>query len=97
VYTAPERISDTKNWLNLNGDLDNSNDSEDGWEAENESDTELHNNSQDSATTEQWNVSAAPNVPRFIWPIRRSKQNGEKALMMINILETRRNKGITKT
>jgi hypothetical protein len=33
--SSPESISDTENWLNWNGDLDYSNDSEDDWEADN--------------------------------------------------------------
>jgi len=38
---SPESISDTENSLNWNGDLDNPNDSEDNWQADNESDMEL--------------------------------------------------------
>ena len=51
--SSPESISDTKNWLNWNGDLDNPNDSEDDWEADNESDIELDNSSEHSETLEQ--------------------------------------------
>jgi hypothetical protein len=76
--------------------LDNPNDSEDGWEADNESDTELDNGSEVSPTLEVRNVSAAPNVPGLIWPIRQSKKKVEKALVTVNIMETRRNKGIKK-
>jgi hypothetical protein len=47
---SPERISDTKNWPNSNGDLDNPNDSEDNWEADNELDMKLDNGSEDSET-----------------------------------------------
>jgi len=59
---SPASISDTKNWLNWKGDLDNSNDSKDDWEADNESDMELDNDSEVSETPEQRNVTAAPNV-----------------------------------
>ena len=45
--SSPESISDTKNWLNWNGDLDNPNQSEDDWEADNASDMELDNGSED--------------------------------------------------
>jgi len=93
---SPESISDTENWLNWNGDLDNPNDSEDDWEADNESDMELHNGIEDSETLEQRNVSAALNVPGLIRPIQRSKKKVEKMLMTVNIMETRRNKGIKK-
>jgi hypothetical protein len=41
-------------------------------------------------------VSAAPNVPGLIRPIRQSKKKVEKALVTVNIMETRRNKGIKK-
>jgi hypothetical protein len=68
--SSPESISDTKNWLNWNGVLDNPNDSDDDWEADNESDKELDNGSEDSETLEVRNVSAAPNVPGLIRPIQ---------------------------
>ena len=76
--------------------MDDPNDTEDDWEADNESDMELDIGSEDSETPEQRNVGAAPNVPRLIWPIRRSKEKAEKTLMRVNIMETRRNKGIKK-
>jgi len=94
--SSPESISDTENWLNWNGDLDNPNDSEDDWEADNESDMELDNCSEVSETLEVRNVSAAPNVPGLIRPIRQSKKTVEKALVTVNIMEMRRNKGIKK-
>jgi len=53
--------------------LDNPTDSEDNWDAYNESDMEVDNGSEDSETTEQRNVSAAPNVPGLIQPIQQSK------------------------
>jgi hypothetical protein len=93
--SSPESISDTENWLNWNGDLDNPNESEVDWEADNESDIELDNGSDDS-TPEKRNVSATPNVPGLIRPIRRTKKKVEKPLMTVNIMETRRNKGINK-
>ena len=93
---SPESISDTNNWLNWNGDLDNPNNSEDDCEADDESEIQLHNSIEDSETSEQRNVSAAPNDPRLIWSIRRSKKKVEKALMTVNIMETRRNMGIKK-
>jgi hypothetical protein len=76
--------------------LDNPNHSEDNWEADNESDTELDNGSEVSETLEVRNVSAAPNVPGLIRPIRQSKKKVEKALVTVNIMETKRNKGIKK-
>jgi len=94
--SSPESISDTKNWLNWNGDLDDPNESEDNWEADNESDMDLDNGSEDSETPEQRNVSAAPNVPGLVQPIRRTRKKVEKPLMTVNIMETSRNKGIKK-
>jgi hypothetical protein len=74
--------------------LDNPNDSEDNWEADNESAMELDNGSEESETPELQSVSAAPNVPGLIRPILRSKKKVEKTLLTVNILEMRRNKGI---
>jgi len=55
---------------------------------------ELQNSFEDSETLEQPSVSAAPNVPGLIQPIRRSKKMVEKELMTVSIMETRRNMGI---
>jgi len=94
AHSSPQSISDTKYWLNWNGDLDDPNYSEDDCEADNESDIELDNGGEDSDTPEERNVSAAPNVPRLIRPIRRSKMMAEEALMMVNTMETKRSTGI---
>ena len=92
--SAPASNSDTENWLTWNGDLGNPNDSEDDWEADNESGMELDNGSEVSETLEVRNVSAALNIPGLSRPIRQSKKKVEKALLMVNIMETRRNKVI---
>jgi hypothetical protein len=94
--SSPESTSDTENWLKWNGDLDNPNESEDDWEADNESHMALDNGSNDSETLEQRNVSAAPNVPRLFRPIRQTKKKIEKPLMTVSLKETRKNKGIKK-
>ena len=65
--------------------MDNPNDSEDDWEAENETDTEHDNGSEVSQTLEVRNVSAATNVSGLIRPIRQSKKKVEKVLVMVNI------------
>ena len=44
--SSPVSISDTENWLHWNGDCDNPNDSEDDWEADNETDMKLDNGSE---------------------------------------------------
>jgi len=48
--SAPESISDTENWPNWNGNLDNPNVSEDDWKADGESDLEQENVIQDPET-----------------------------------------------
>jgi len=50
--SSAESISDTENWLNWNGDLDNPNNSEDNWEADNESDMEVDYGNENSETPE---------------------------------------------
>jgi hypothetical protein len=57
---------------------------------------ELDNGSEESETPELRNVSAAPNVPGLIRPILPSEKKGEKALLTVNMMETRRNQGIKK-
>jgi len=74
--------------------LDNPNDSTDDWEADNETDMELDNGSEESKTPELQNVSAAQNDTGLIRPIRQSKKKIEKALQTVNMMETRRTKGI---
>ena len=92
-HSAPESISDTEDWLNWNGDLDNPNDSEEDWAADDDSDIEHNNCIEDPECTEQQDVSAAPNVPGLVRPTRKSERQAEKVLMTVNAAETRRNKG----
>jgi hypothetical protein len=94
--SASESISDTEDWLNWNGDLDNPNDSEDDCAADVESDMEPDNTIEDPESPEQRDVSAAPNVPRLIRPTPKSKRHAEKVLVTVNAIETRRNKGVKK-
>jgi len=91
--SAPESISDTDDWLNWNGDLDNPNDREDDCAADDESDIGPNNGIEDPECPEQQDVSAAPNVPRLVRPTRKSKRQAEKVLVTVNAVETRRNKG----
>jgi len=51
---------------------------------------------EDLESPEQWDLNAASNVPRFIWPTQKSKRQGEKVLVMVNTLEMRWNMGIDK-
>jgi len=93
---ALESVSDTENWLDWNGDLDNPNASEDDWEADNESKIELFNGVRDSQTPEQLYVISTLNIPKLIRPTRRSKHRVEKVLMTLGTMERRRSKGIKK-
>jgi len=92
--SASESISDTEYWLYWNGDLDSPNDSEDDCEADNKSKIELDNGVRDSEAPEQWDVSAAPNVPRLIRLTWGSRTSTEKVLMTDGTMETSRNEGI---
>jgi len=92
--SAPESISDTENWLNWNGDLDNANVSEDDWAADVESDTLQDNRIEGLECPEQRDVSALPNVPGLIRPTWKSNREAEMVLMMVNAIETRRNMGV---
>jgi hypothetical protein len=72
----------------------NPNNREDETEAANESDMERDNCSEVSEPLEVWTVRATPNVPGLIQPIRQSKEKVTTALLMVNIMDTRRNNGI---
>jgi len=91
--SAPEIISDTDDWLNWNGDLDNPKDSEEDCAADDESDIEHNNGIEDPECREQQDVSAAPNVPGLVRSTWKSKRQAEKVLVTVNAVETRRNKG----
>jgi hypothetical protein len=90
--SARESISDTDDWLNWNGDWHNPNNSEEECAVADESDIEHNNGIEDPECPEQQDVSAAQNVPRLVRPTRKSKRHGEKVLVMVNAVETRRNK-----
>ena len=91
---APESVSDTEDWLNWNGDLDNSNDSEDDCAADVESDMDQDNSIEDPESPEQQDVRAAPNVPRLIRPTQKLQRQVEQVLVTVNAIETRPNKGV---
>ena len=92
--SAPESISDTEDWLNWNGDLHNPNDSVDDCAADFESDIEQDNSIWDPEWPKQWDMSAVPNDPGFIRPTQKSQRKAEKVLVIVNAIETRRNKGV---
>jgi hypothetical protein len=90
---ALQSISDTDDWLNTNGDLDNPPASEDGCAADDESDIGPNNGIEDPECPEEQDVSATPNVPRFVRPTQMSKREAEKLLVTDIEVETQRNKG----
>jgi len=91
--STPESISDTDDWLNWNGDLDNRNDSEDDCAANDESDIGPINGIEDPECPQQQKLRAVPNVPGLVRLTRKSKRKAEKLLVMVNAVETRSNKG----
>jgi len=91
--SAPESISDTDDWLNWNGDLDNPNDCEDDSAADDEPDIGPNNGIEDAECPEQQDVSAVPNVPGLVRPSRKSRRQAEKVLVTVNAVETRRYTG----
>jgi hypothetical protein len=94
--TGPESFSDTKDWLNWNGDLDNPNDTKDISTADDESDIEHGNGIEDPECPEQRDVSTAPNVPGLIQPTWKSHSQTEKGFLTVNAIETKRTKGVKK-
>jgi len=90
--SAPEIISDTNDWLNWNGYLDNPKDSEADCAVDNESHIEYNNGIEDPECPAQQNVSAVPNVPGLVRPTRKSKRQAKKVLLTVNSVETQRNK-----
>jgi len=89
-------MSDTDNWVNWNCDYDHPYDSKDKCTADVEPGIERDDGMQDPKSPEQWDVSAAPNVPGSLWLIRMSKRQNEMVLVTVNTMEIRRNKGIKK-
>jgi len=92
--SASGSISDTKDCLNWNRDLDNPDDTEDDCVAHIESDLDQDNSNKDPDCPVPRDVSAAPNVPRWIQPTGKSSRNAEKVLVTVKGIETRWNKGV---
>ena len=91
--SAPEIISDTENWLNLNGDLNFQNKNNDNSECDDESQVHLSNCFKASDIREHRMVCLAPHCPGCIWPTWTSMKQAEKGLMTDSAMETMRNKG----
>jgi len=62
--------------------------SEDVCEADDESDLEHRNVVEDSETTAQRDVSAAPNIPGLIRPTWKSKRQAEQVIVTVSAIET---------
>jgi len=91
--STPERIPDTDDWLNWNGDLDNPNKKEENCAADDKSNIDPNTGIEDPECSEQQDVSAAPTLPGLVRPTWKSKRQAEQVLVMVNGVETRRNKG----
>jgi len=91
--SSAESLSNTENWLDWNGDIDNPYESKAALEADDESDVQQDNAMEDPDSPNKRDVSAAQNVPGLILQTRRSNKMAEKVLMTVNALETRRNTG----
>jgi hypothetical protein len=91
--STPDNISPTDVSLTWNGDLDNPNDQEEDYAADDESNIEHNHGSEDLECPEQQDVSAAPNVPGLVWPTCKSKWQAQKVIVTVNAVQTRRNNG----
>jgi hypothetical protein len=91
--SAPETISDTKNWLDWNWDLDNPNDGEDDWQADIQSNILLDNAVEDRKIPPQHNGNGIPNFPRLLQLTWSSKPTVERIFMTFNSINANRNMG----
>jgi len=94
--SVPESISDTEDWLDWNGELDDANDNEDDCAADIDMDIGQDNSIEDAECPEQQDVSTMPNVHGLIQPTLKSKRQAEKVFVTVNAFQTRRNKGVKK-
>jgi len=74
----------------------NPNDTEDGCAADIDSDMEQGNGIEDPECPAHRDVSAAPNIPKWIWPTHTSQRQTEKVLVTVRPIETRRNNRVKK-
>jgi len=66
--------------------------SHDYYELDDESDIQVDHGIKVAESLEHRNVSATPNLPGLIQLTWRSMLNGEKWLMLVTVMKTRRNK-----
>jgi hypothetical protein len=94
--SAPKSIFNTQHLLHWNGDLDNPNQSEDDWEADDWSDLVQDKVIDDPETPAQRDVSSMPNIPGLIRPLRMLEKKAEKLIQTVSAMETSRNLGNKK-
>jgi hypothetical protein len=85
--SALEIISDTDDWPNWNGNLNNPNDSDADCAADDETDIEHNNAIKVLDCQEQQNVSATPNVCRLVQPTRKSKRHAGQVFIKVNTVK----------
>jgi hypothetical protein len=90
---APDSITGTKYWLDWYGDLVKSNSREDEREADNQSYINQVKRIKDLENPAQWARSVALNVPGLCFPAGWWKIQSEQCSMIVDAIETRRNKG----
>jgi hypothetical protein len=88
-----EKILDTEDRVNSNGNLDNTNTSEEDCAADDDSDIEHNICIEDPECPQQQDVNIAPNVLGLVRPTRNSKRQAEKVIVTVDAAEMRRNKG----
>jgi hypothetical protein len=89
--SAPASTSHTHDWVNWNGELENAHDGEQHCTADDECAIEPNNGIEDPEYPEQQDVITAPNVPRLLWQMPKSKRQAEMLLLTLNAVEMLRN------
>lgn len=93
---APDSISDTKNWLDWHGVLDNIHDSEKNWEVDKQYNIEPDNGITDSQNSLQRNVSGTQNIAGMVRPTRSATNKAEQLFITVCTMQMWRIK-LTKT
>jgi len=91
--SALDSFSDTDDWRNCNGDLDDPVDTGEDCTAYDESHIEPNTGIDHQECQEQQDVCATPNVPGLVGSKRKSTRDAEKVLVTVNAVEMRRNTG----
>jgi hypothetical protein len=89
VDCAPQSIVHTENWLHWIVDLDNPNDNDNNWEADNDFNMQLDNGIKDVKTPKQQHVSAAQKIPELIQPSWRLERMVKQVLTRVTKMEMR--------